>query len=570
VLVGETNILAVDIDASSTTLILKYNNLAANDIVYMEAAGKVEFMKIISGPTGSTGIYSYTVQRNYDGSGADAWYAGDAVFNTGTTGEGFIDLYSLRGIKTSSQAGPTIVGNVRNSLTFNDWTEHWALGNLKGLYGYTGNAYGIGLGKYTYESSFLTYDPTNGLRLINKYDDGTEVDVIKLAQDGSGHVGSTAIVWDGYQNVKVAGFNVDSVKFYGSSTIDSAAVFVGIQKISAANTKCFYAGATDSVGANAKFYVQGDGRIVSKDADGNTLFDSVNVFLDSKNMGRVFYANNSVVSTTATSATTILTGSLFLLPNETTVQAVFRAWVEGTSNVEVQVQMRLTPILTNPANNAAIGNYSASSLNSSIQGVGDGNSSCFNPGTTYITMADGTKRLLKYIKPGDKVISYNEEKRIFEVSTVGTIRKARTRKIFRISRPNDRRETLVTGEHPFFTTKGWMELKYITSEKVLTAEKIFTPIYKSEIQCDLEVWTLSMSKGNKNFIANGFVAHNKGTSNAYAQFGVCKIDSSLTSLLLYKWELRGYAPSGCTLKVDNICITTGRSPFSQTEVRTGY
>jgi len=47
------------------------------------------------------------------GSGANTWYAGDAVFNTGNEGEGFIDLYSDSGVFPGSTYGPTIVGNVR-------------------------------------------------------------------------------------------------------------------------------------------------------------------------------------------------------------------------------------------------------------------------------------------------------------------------------------------------------------------------------------------------------------------------------------------------------------------------
>jgi hypothetical protein len=80
-------------------------------------SGKVEFMAITSGPSGS-GPYTYSVTRNLDGSGANAWYAGDAVLNTGTTGDGFIDEYSLGGV-LSSGVGPAIVGNVRTGTTYN-------------------------------------------------------------------------------------------------------------------------------------------------------------------------------------------------------------------------------------------------------------------------------------------------------------------------------------------------------------------------------------------------------------------------------------------------------------------
>lgn len=123
----------------------------------------------ISSAPGGSGPYSYTVTRNLDGTGANTWYAGDAVFNTGTTGDGFIDLYSIRGVKAATQYGPTIVGNVRNSATYNDWTECWAIGNLNGLYGYGVDTYGVGLGKYS-EADYVTIDPTNGIRFLDAAD----------------------------------------------------------------------------------------------------------------------------------------------------------------------------------------------------------------------------------------------------------------------------------------------------------------------------------------------------------------------------------------------------------------
>ncbi len=150
-------------NTTARTIYVKHNQMQNGDIVYLEASGKVEFMQVTAGPTG-TGPYSYTVTRNLDGSGSNQWYAGDAVFNTGTTGKGFIDLYSLSGIK--SGAGPTIVGNVRNSATYNDWSEHWAVGNLNGLYAYGADTFGVAVGKYSPTTSWLSADAINGIRIM--------------------------------------------------------------------------------------------------------------------------------------------------------------------------------------------------------------------------------------------------------------------------------------------------------------------------------------------------------------------------------------------------------------------
>ncbi len=167
ILVGPTTVLTSDLAAIDTTIYVKHNQMVSGDRVYMEADMHVEFMSVDSAP-GGAGPYSYTVTRDLDGTGANAWSAGDAVFNTGQTGNGFIDLYSIRGVKISTQYGPTIVGNVRNSATYNDWTEHWAIGNLRNLYDYGAtNVYGFAAGKYESPGgAWISVDATNGFRVM--------------------------------------------------------------------------------------------------------------------------------------------------------------------------------------------------------------------------------------------------------------------------------------------------------------------------------------------------------------------------------------------------------------------
>lgn len=163
VLVGPTTTLGADLASGGTAILVKHNQIANGDRVYLEANGKVEFLAITSGAVG-TGPYTYIVTRNLDGSGANEWAAGDAVFNTGTTGSGWIDLYSVASMKPGvTEAGPTIVGNARASATYNDWAPRWAIGNLDDLYGYSATTYGAAFGDST--KTNITIDDTNGFRI---------------------------------------------------------------------------------------------------------------------------------------------------------------------------------------------------------------------------------------------------------------------------------------------------------------------------------------------------------------------------------------------------------------------
>jgi hypothetical protein len=167
ILVGPTTQLTTDIPAASGSINVKHNNLVSGDVIYLEANGRVEFMRVTSSAGAGTplGAFAYTVTRDLDGSGANDWAAGDAAFNTGQAGSGFIDLYSIRGTKAATELGPTIVGNVRTSTAFNGWAPRWAIGNLQGLYGYSSTTYGSAFGDPS--ATFVAIDATNGFRVLN-------------------------------------------------------------------------------------------------------------------------------------------------------------------------------------------------------------------------------------------------------------------------------------------------------------------------------------------------------------------------------------------------------------------
>jgi len=185
ILIGPTTSLTRDLASAATTIYVKHNEMASGDRAYMESNSMVEFFAITSAPTlEGAGDYSYTVTRNLDGTGANDWIAGDAMFNTGAAGDGFIDIYSVGGV--DSGVGPAIAGNVRIDTTYNNWSTHWAIGNLNGTYGYASAVYGAAFGEYVAGKNHITIDSTSGFRIFN----GVATVMGQWAVDGDVFIGS--------------------------------------------------------------------------------------------------------------------------------------------------------------------------------------------------------------------------------------------------------------------------------------------------------------------------------------------------------------------------------------------
>lgn len=282
ILVGPTTQLVAEVATGDNHIHVKHNQMANGDRVYLEADGKVEFMAITSAPSG-TGPYTYTVTRNLDGSSVNAWDAGDAVFNTGATGDGFIDIYSINAVSAIGCYGPTILGNIRNSDTYNDWSPRWAIGNLTNLYDYGSNVYGAAFGSYS--GAWISMDSTAGVRVMNQTantaqwdmsgnlrigelgatkanlyitgsgDDAGDLDIrlnttslIHLDHDGSGYLASNNINWDASGNANIAGW------FIGATAITAT----GVTMTSGANASIAF-GATPPVSS-----ISGTGIYVDK------------------------------------------------------------------------------------------------------------------------------------------------------------------------------------------------------------------------------------------------------------------------------------------------------------------
>lgn len=195
ILVGPTTTLTSDLASGATSMSVKHNQISSGDRVVLQVNNQVEWIAVTSGASGA-GPYTYSIARNQDGSGANDWTAGDAVFNTGTTGNGYIDLYSVAGLLPGSTAGPTIVGNVRLSGTYSDVAPRWAIGNLNGLYGYGATTYGTAFGDPS--ATNITIDATNGFRIRSSTTDKFKADTSgNLSITGDLSVGTSGLIRSG-------------------------------------------------------------------------------------------------------------------------------------------------------------------------------------------------------------------------------------------------------------------------------------------------------------------------------------------------------------------------------------
>lgn len=196
--VTPTTTLIADLAAAATTMDVKHDNLRNGEYAYMQgttaggAGWQFEAIRVVSAATVITGGYRYTITRNLDGTGVNAWVAGDGVASLQkNVGEGHISLAASSTVY--NHIGPTMTIYSRNSVaTWNAVTPTAALGNLESFVGYGTPTFGLAIGNdLTKEATTgfkgLTADAINGLRMfstaISIYDGATQT--FYLAPDGS-------------------------------------------------------------------------------------------------------------------------------------------------------------------------------------------------------------------------------------------------------------------------------------------------------------------------------------------------------------------------------------------------
>lgn len=150
--------LPEDLAAGVTTIDFKIA-LSVDDFIVLRSSLQVEYIQV----SASLGGTSYTVFRDVDGTGSNAWTSGQVFVILGNTGDGRIEF-------DAQTAGPRM-SVFTQGATYNAQTEHVRIGDLTGWGGHSG--YGIGIGDSV--GNRIVYDGTS-LQIIGDGGDITNID----------------------------------------------------------------------------------------------------------------------------------------------------------------------------------------------------------------------------------------------------------------------------------------------------------------------------------------------------------------------------------------------------------
>jgi len=134
-----------------------------------------------------------------------------------------------------------------------------------------------------------------------------------------------------------------------------------------------------------------------------------------------------------------------------------------------------------------------------------GGGGCFLAGT-QVTMQSGNKNI-EDVKAGDKIWTLNEKTQITELATVGELQVLKESGYYIING-----EVRTTAKHPFYTTDGLKTVEELKIGDLLykgfdNKTSIKTIDYIGE---DVTVYNLLNVTPNHNYLADGYLVHNKG------------------------------------------------------------
>jgi len=151
------------------------------------------------------------------------------------------------------------------------------------------------------------------------------------------------------------------------------------------------------------------------------------------------------------------------------------------------------------------------------------NKCCFAAGTP-VTMADGSTKPIEDVNVGDFVMTYNLDSGELESSEVFELQQPIREGLYVITFENGK-VLEITNDHPLYTDEGWAAIEVDAAIKGYALDKIeqldvgdsvlqddmaYSAVTRIEYEAgDVQTYTLKKVAKNKNFFANGFLAHNQ-------------------------------------------------------------
>ncbi len=107
---------------------------------------------------------------------------------------------------------------------------------------------------------------------------------------------------------------------------------------------------------------------------------------------------------------------------------------------------------------------------------------CTGP-NTLVTMTSGPKRKIKDLQIGDLLIGYDEVTKTLQPTTVISTHSQVVEELYTIERPDGNMRTVATGDHQWFTKRGWVETR-----NLLETDEVYT-----SADFDLTSWKMKQS-----------------------------------------------------------------------------
>jgi len=151
------------------------------------------------------------------------------------------------------------------------------------------------------------------------------------------------------------------------------------------------------------------------------------------------------------------------------------------------------------------------------------NKCCFAAGTP-VSMADGTEKAIEDVNVGDFVLTFNEATGQTEPAEVLELQQPVREGLYIVKFDNGK-VLKVTNDHPLMTKDGWAAIEVDAALKGYALTQIAPLVIGSEVMQkdgsyaavtsigyeagDVQTYTLKKVDKNRNFFANGFLAHNQ-------------------------------------------------------------